>query len=590
MRLHQWFAILACLLFTVTGEIQSYAAPKKSVYQPVGAPADPKVDVRWNRFYNFSDASNILKQIAKAHPKLAKLQSLGKSYGKRDMWVMTITNFVKRPKKEQQRATPAFWIDGGIHANETQSVEVTLYTAWYLCEMYGRSEFITRLLDERVFYIAPMLSPDARDAHMNEPNTTHSPRTGMRPVDDDRDGKVDEDGYDDLDKDGHIVQMRIKDPHGRYKAHAEYPQLMVRVKDGEKGEYTLLGNEGFDNDGDGKVNEDGDGYYDPNRDWAWNWQPGHVQRGAHRYPFSVKENRMIADFIMAHPNIAGAQSYHNTGGMILRGPGAKTDRYERADIAVYDRIAKAGKDMLPGYRYMNIAEELYEVHGGSVDWIYGMQGAFCYTNELFTPFNYFRHASEDGHGFFGDSEERHKFNKLLLFGDGFVKWHEVDHPQYGKVEVGGFKKNWIRQPPSFLLEEECHRNMAFTLFHADQMPKVGIESIQAKDIGGGLTQVTVTVVNDRITPTRAAVDIKRGITAPDRVTLVNKEVKVILGMTDSDPLFRSPSEQKHHPRVMKLRSVPGQGHVHVRWLVKGKGPFTVRVESVKGGVAEMSGK
>ena len=29
----------------------------------------------------------------------------------------------------------------------------------------------------------------------------------------------------------------------------------------------------------------------------------------------------INDFLMTRPNIAGFQSFHNTGGMILRGPG-----------------------------------------------------------------------------------------------------------------------------------------------------------------------------------------------------------------------------------------------------------------------------
>ena len=111
------------------------------------------------------------------------------------------------------------------------------------------------------------------------------------------------------------------------------PTCSFRRKDDEKGEYTLLGQEGIDNDGDGAVNEDGDGFYDPNRDWGWNWQPDYMQNGAHRYPFSILENRLVADFITAHPNIAGAQSYHNAGGMILRGPGAKDDRFEAADIA-----------------------------------------------------------------------------------------------------------------------------------------------------------------------------------------------------------------------------------------------------------------
>ena len=72
---------------------------------------------------------------------------------------MTITNFAKGDEAEK----PAFWIDGGIHANEIQGPEVALYTAWYLLETYGRQESATRLLDERVFYILPMMSPDSRD-------------------------------------------------------------------------------------------------------------------------------------------------------------------------------------------------------------------------------------------------------------------------------------------------------------------------------------------------------------------------------------------------------------------------------------------
>ena len=51
----------------------------------------------------------------------------------------------------------------------------------------------------------------------------------------------------------------------------------------------LLGQEGFDNDGDGRVNEDGDGFYDPNRDWAWNWQPG--LRAERRASLSVLDRR-----------------------------------------------------------------------------------------------------------------------------------------------------------------------------------------------------------------------------------------------------------------------------------------------------------
>ena len=47
-----------------------------------------------------------------------------------------------------------------------------------------------------------------------------------------------------------------------------------------KSEFDFIGWEGIDNDGDGRINEDGPGYYDPNRNWAWNWQPKRESRAA----------------------------------------------------------------------------------------------------------------------------------------------------------------------------------------------------------------------------------------------------------------------------------------------------------------------
>jgi len=556
----------------------SLLAQAKTVYQPAGAPADPKVEVRWNKYHDHAEATDLLTKLAAAHPELCKLQSLGRSYGGRAMWLLAITN----SKKGREEEKPAFWIDGCIHANEIQASEVVLYTAWYLAESYGRSPQVTKLLDERVFYMLPIMSPDSRDEHMSKPNTTHSPRSGQRPVDDDRDGRTDEDGADDLDGDGHITQMRIKDPNGRMKPHPDYPDLLVPVKGDEKGSYTVLGVEGFDNDADGRVNEDSDGFYDPNRDWPWNWQPRYIQNGAHRYPFSILENRMVADFIKAHPNIAGAQSYHNSGGMILHGPGALDDRFDPADLAVYELIGKRGEEMLPGYKLMNVAKDLYEVYGGEVDWLHMMQGTYTYTNELFTPFNFFRKQTDEG--FFGRQEDQRAFEKYFLLGDGLVKWHEVDHPQYGKVEVGGLKKNWVRQPPSFLLEEECHRNMAFTLYHADQMPMVKVQSVHAKPLADGLVEVTAAIVNERVTPTHSAADLKNKITPPDVVSIEGKGLKVITGMQSDDQFFIGPDVQERDPAKIKVPSIGGMSPVYVRWIVSGAGPFAVRVKSVKGGV------
>ncbi|MCE9556694.1 MAG: peptidase M14 [Planctomycetes bacterium] len=570
-----------CLLGIITFWCHQLGAADKSSkptpYQTPGAPAEPKVSPRWNRYHDVPQAGALLKQIAAAYPRYAKLQSLGKSFGGNEMWVLTITDFDHGKADEK----PAFWLDGGIHANEIQTVEVVLYTAWYLTEWAGKHPWIDRLLKERTFYMMPMMSPDSRQAHFYQPSSTHGPRTGLRPVDDDRDGLFDEDGPDDLDGDGHITMMRVKDPNGRFKPHPDYPNLLIEAKPGEKGMYRLLGDEGFDNDGDGEVNEDGPGFYDPNRDWPSNWQPPYLQGGAYRYPFSILENRMVGDFIATRPNIAGAQSYHNCGGMLLRGPGVPTQEYDGADVRTYDRLAEIGERMLPGYKKRRVGTELYPASGLEIDWLFQMRGAYAFTNELFTPFNFFRDPGEQG--FFAKDETLQRFDKYVLLNEGSVPWHEVTHPQYGKIEVGGIKKSWGRQPPSFLLEEECHRNMAFSLFHADQMPLVSVQSVDVKRLSDKLTQVTAIIENDRICPTRAIFDVKHKLTSPDVVRLSGKHIRVVVGMTDNDPYFQKPDEQKREPESLQIQSVPGNGVVYCRWLVEGNGPYEVSVTSVKGG-------
>jgi hypothetical protein len=376
--------------------------------------------------------------------------------------------------------------------------------------------------------------------------------------------------------------MRLGDPNGRYKPHAKHPHLMIKADADEPGEYRLLGIEGYDNDGDGRVNEDGDGYYDPNRNWPWNWQPEYAQRGSGRYPLSIAENRMVAEFILKHPNIAAGQSFHNAGGMILRGPGQEADAYDADDTAVFDTIGRRGELLLPGYRYVIAYKDLYPVYGGEFDWLYKMRGVAAFVNEMFTSEEYFGKASQ-GEGFFGSQEQIEAFDEYLLFGQGTIPWRQVDHPQYGRIEVGGLKKQWTRQPPSFLIEESLHRNMAFILYHADQMPLVEVQSVKSRPLAGGLTEVTATIANKRLMPTRLAVDLNRRITPPDLVAIRGRKLNVVAGLWSEDPFFTQSHEQKKRPEELRIASVPGMEAVYVRWIVRGSTDWTVSVESVKGG-------
>lgn len=328
-------SLLIALIFSVS---VLKAQDDKSVFRAAGSPEKPKVPVSWNRYNDYNGITEICKKLSVAYPDLVKLSSIGKSFQGREMWVLTVTD-LKKGKPEEK---PGFYLDGNIHSNEIQGTEMALYTAWYLAETFASIDHIKELLGDKVFYIIPTINPDARENFMKMPNSPHSPRSGMVPIDNDRDMAVNEDGYDDLNGDGNITQMIRKSPTGRYKKDPSDPRRLVQVKPEEKGEYEFLGGEGIDNDGDGRVNEDGEGYYDPNRDWGWKWQPNTIQNGAYKYPFSLPENNNIRNFVLSHPNIAGAQSFHNNGGMILRGPGAEEDisTYNADDIKIYDAIGR----------------------------------------------------------------------------------------------------------------------------------------------------------------------------------------------------------------------------------------------------------
>ena len=184
----------------------------ESALKAMGAPNNPKVEIAWNRYYDTKQLLEIMQRIEKAYPNLAKVKSIGKTVEGKDLWMITVSNFSNGDPDKK----PAMYIDGNIHSNEVQGAEVALYTAWYVTEMYATIPWIKSLLDEKTLYIVPSINPDARDHFIYKPNTASSPRAGLDPRDDDGDGLVDEDGYDDLDGDGNIVQMRIKDPNGRW--------------------------------------------------------------------------------------------------------------------------------------------------------------------------------------------------------------------------------------------------------------------------------------------------------------------------------------------------------------------------------------
>ena len=128
--------------------------------------------------------------------------------------------------------------------------------------------------------------------------------------------------------------------------------------------------------------------------------------------------------------------------------------------------------------------------------------------------------------------------------------------------------------------------MAFSVYHAYNTPKLSVGEIEVIGIGGGLTQVTAIVNNERMIPTHSSQDVKNNIETPDVISLTGGTV--VAGMMVNNRDLGLTTEQKGDPTNIRVSNIAGNGFVTVRWLVKGGTKFTVNVNSKKGGIATKS--
>ncbi len=542
-----------------------------------------KLRLTFDHFYDGQAVIDAVHDLHKAYPNLTTLQSLGQSEEGRDIWQLTINN----PKTGKDTEKPGIYVDGSIHGNEIQATEVCLYLVWYLLDSYDSNPVITKLVDSRAFYIIPIVNVDSRWHFFTDAGDYNIGRTGMVPYDDDRDGLLDEDGPDDIDGDGQILRMRIKDPYGNWKSHPDDARVMVRVKDGEQGQWTRLGSEGIDNDGDGQINEDGPGYLDMNRNWGFKWQPPYVQSGAGDFPMSGKVTRAVSSFILSKPNICFNFAFHNSGGLIVRGPGSKlAGMYPPQDVKVYDYLGHEGEKILPGYEYIIGGQDMYTTHGDFDEWMYSNLGIFGFVGELFMSEQeryrlLKKNADKDEEWFDGTPAiEKHKFDDNVNQGQMFSDWKEFDHPVLGKIEIGGWNTFTTRIPPLFMLPEMVHRNASLVIFTAQQAPEVNLELIDITDIGNGLKRVRVRAHNGNAIPSLSAQAVRRDIYRKDMFEITGGSIEVVSGGIISDLHMDRVSPKRNRPEVI-FSSVPAFGTCEVQWIVKGSGSATISYSAIK---------
>lgn len=158
--------------------------------------------------------------------------------------------------------------------------------------------------------------------------------------------------------------------------------------------------------------------------------------------------------------------------------------------------------------------------GAFDDWMYQSQGVPTYTAELWdlqyragVPDVYPRtdpitdaEAAERMYKCYQWIDENVKNNKAVPI----TEWTEFEHPQLGKVEIGGldFKFTWQNCPNGYL-EQEVQKNTNFCLRMAQTLPKLSIDSFSAEQNAEGVYTVTAKVRNAGYLPTFICNEAKR---------------------------------------------------------------------------------
>jgi len=467
--------------------------------------------IAFNRYYKFAELTELLKGFEKEYPNLVQLEAIGHSHEGKEIWMVSVTNQATGPASEK----PAFWCDGNIHASEVSASTAVLYLLNKLCTQYGTDAKVTEVLDTRAFYLVPRLGPDGAEWALETPSRIVRSGTRHYPWDDE-----DIEGLErcDVNGDGRVLNIRIKDPNGAWKISEEEPRLLKRRDPGENGgTYYRLMPEGLFHNFDGltmrsKRMPQG---LDFNRNFPSAWRPENEQYGAGPFPTSEPEIRAAVDAISKRPNICGAVTYHTFAGVHLRPPSRMPDDDIPAeDLWVYKDFGKKGEEITGYPAISNYHEFRYHpkevITGVFDDWMYEHRGVFAWTTEFWSPqrqagitdykyIDWFRHHP------FEDDLKMLKWSDTELDGQGYIDWKPFNHPQLGEVEIGGWDPQYaFRNPPLKFLEKEVAPHSDWAIWQCLASPKLEHHATLVEPAGDGAWRIRVAFKNTGYLPTNVS--------------------------------------------------------------------------------------
>jgi hypothetical protein len=256
---------------------------------------------------NHEELTRELRSVANSSNAVG-MSSLGKTLEGRDIWVLEVGSPSGVPLDDR----PAVLVVANLEGNHLVGSHLALEMVRHLAAHAGE-EAVAEILANQAIYIFPRLNPDGAEAMFA--GVRWERRTNAFAFDDDNDGRMNEDGPEDLNGDGFITVMRVADPTGAYMMDPEDDRLMKRAdaSKGESGTHKLYW-EGTDTDGDGFINEDGPGGVDLNRNFQHAYPYWQSDAGLHMV--SELESRALMDFVLAHRNIGAILTFGLTDNLV----------------------------------------------------------------------------------------------------------------------------------------------------------------------------------------------------------------------------------------------------------------------------------
>lgn len=457
---------------------------------------------RFDTYYQYEDLARILAEWAAAHPDLIRIEPIGRSHEGREIFVARLTNFRTGPDTEK----PALWADGNIHASELAGSMACLHLMHTLLDGHGKDPEVTRCLDTRAFYVCPRVNPDGAQWALEVPPRLVRSSTRPYPYEEE---PLEGLKREDIDGDGRILTMRIPDANGPWKASERDPRVLVRRDPTEVGgRYYRVLPEGRLENWDGALIQiqKRKEQLDLNRNFPAFWRAEHEQHGAGPFPTSEPEIAAMARFISRHTNITAAIAFHTYSGVLLRPYSHLPDEQLPAeDLWTYQKMGARGTE-ITGYpaasAYHDFRYHPKEVITGDFDsWMYEHRGVFAWTVEIWSPQ---RQAGIDNYKFIewyrehpiDDDLKLMLWNDTALRGRGFVNWYPFDHPQLGRVELGGWDSlfTWTN-PPHAMLEKELAPLSRWLVWHCLISPRLEILEASATALSDDTWRVRLVVQN-----------------------------------------------------------------------------------------------